>query len=346
MTKILKVGINGFGRIGRSIFRSNHQSLKFQVVAINDRNPDTKNIAYQLQYDTHYGRFPAQIEVENDSIIIDGSSIRIFHKNQIDNVDWAKFGCDVVIDASGVGLNVEKSPNVVAKGVKKVVVTHSPDNVDFTLIFGVNEDEYDGKIHNIISSSICDAVAAAPLIELIDNSIGINSGFLTTMHPYLNYQNLLDGPSDSWNWPGDIYHHYAVGRSSVGTLIPKPTSAVEAISRVLPHAAKNLKCMSYRIPTPVVGSANLNLQLAQDSSKKEIHNIIRTKIKGQARPIFAMSEEPLISVDFLGRDESLIYDKRWTEFASKRHVSMAFWYDNEWGYSSRVVDVAAFIVNQ
>jgi glyceraldehyde 3-phosphate dehydrogenase len=343
MTEMLRVGINGFGRIGRSIFKSNYQSSKFQVIAINDRNPDIKNIAYQLQYDTQYGRFPVQVEVKGETISVEEQNIPVFHEDQIDNVDWADLGCDVVIDASGVGLNVEKSPNVVAQGVKKVVVTHSPNNVDFTLIFGVNENEYDADKHNIVSSSICDAVAAAPLIKLIEDNIGIESGFLTTMHPYLNYQNLLDGPSESWNWPGDIYHHYAVGRSSVGTLIPKPTSAVDAISKVLPNTAQQLKCMSYRIPTPVVGSANLNLQLSQDSSKEEIHRLIRAQMGQQTLPVFAMSEEPLISVDFLGRDESLIYDQRWTDFASERHLSMAFWYDNEWGYSSRVVDVAAFV---
>ncbi len=347
MTRNLRhpvAAINGFGRIGRAIFRANHANPRLNIIAINDVNPDIGNVAYQLKYDSISGRFPGTVNVEDNSIIVSKKSVAIFNEKNMADVPWADLGVDVLIDSSGVFSNVASASQIVASGVSKVVVTHSPNNVDQTIILGVNEHEYDAANHHVISSSICDAVSAAPLLKLLDKKIGIESGFLTTLHPYLNYQNLLDGPSESWSWPGHIYHHYAVGRSSVGTLIPKPTSATDAIAKVLPSLQTRLRSTSFRIPTPVVGAANLSLQLERDSSVEEVHRLITDAIKVQRWPVFEFNMEPLISVDFAGSDCSINFDGRWTEFASPRHIYMVFWYDNEWGYSNRAIDVAAFVV--
>lgn len=344
MQSTVKVGINGFGRIGRAVFRVNHENPRFEVVAINDINPDAANLAYTLKYDTEYGRFKGGVDVSGGGLIVDGQKISVFHKSAIDDVPWADLGCEVVIDASGVHTNVEAAPEVISSGVNKVVVTHTYEGlVDFTMVLGVNEEDYDPSSQHVISSSICDSVAASPLIKLIDDKVGIDSGFLTTLHPWLSYQNVLDGPSISWTWPGQLYHHFAVGRSSVGTLIPKPTSAVQAISMVLPDVAEKLQCMSFRIPTPVVGAANLYLHLKEDTTVEAVHEWIEESIRSQSWPIFNTTLEPLVSVDFVGTSESLTLDKRWTEMSSPRHLFLVFWYDNEWGYASRVVDTVCLV---
>lgn len=340
-----RAAIVGFGRIGRALFRINEQRRLFNVVAINDINPDPKNLAYLLKFDSDYGRFNKKISVHGNTFKIGRRSIKIFHEPKIENLPWGALDVDLVIDASGVHRNVLAASKIIDNGVRKVIVTHSPNEVDQTLILGVNEEEYKPKKHNIISSSICDAVAVSPVLKTINNNFGIESGFLTTLHPWLFYQNLLDGPSVSWSKPGTVYYHYAVGRSSTKSLIPKPTSAIEATVKVLPRLEGRMRCMSFRIPTPVVGAANLYLRLKKDTSLKKVNKVFEKYVDKQQWPILHLSNDPLVSVDFLGAEYSAIVDQRWTDLAGKRHLYLVLWYDNEWGYSSHVLYLAEYIMS-
>jgi glyceraldehyde 3-phosphate dehydrogenase len=339
-----RAAIVGFGRIGRAIFRANHKKKYFEIAAINDINPDINNLSYLLQYDSHYGRFEGSVSADDRYLVVDGCQIPVFCETNISTVDWKNLEIDVVIDASGVHDNVLAAPKLIADGVPKIVITHSPDEVDHTIVFGVNENTYRPDEHNVVSSSICDAVAVAPVLRVIHDAVGIDSGFLTTLHPWLSYQNVLDGPSISWASPGTIYHHYAVGRASPGCLIPKPTSAVEATVKVLPEIDGLLQCMSFRIPTPVVGIANIYLQLSRGVEIAEVHSLFEEAARNQSRQVFSNNIDPLVSVDFVGSPFSAVVDHRWTALAGDRHLNLVLWYDNEWGYSSRVLDVAQLVV--
>jgi glyceraldehyde 3-phosphate dehydrogenase len=339
----MRVGLNGFGRIGRAIYRINNEKQSCEVVAVNDINPDTENMAYLLRYDSTYGRFDGNIEVDEPHLIVDGQKIRVTHERKIEDVDWAKLGVDLVIDASGVHDNVLAAKALTESGVRKVVVTHSPPEVDQTLVLGVNEASYDPDRHHVVSSSICDAVAAAPVLKHINDAIGVQTGFLTTLHPWLAYQNLLDGPSMSWAMPGALYQHYAIGRASPGSLIPKPTTAIEATLKVLPELTGAMQCMSFRIPTQTVGSANLYLSLKRSTTVDEVEALFKTVEGTQRWPIIHNTREPLVSVDVAGTEFSAVVDHRWTALSDGSHLFLVLWYDNEWGYCSRVVDLVSFL---
>ncbi len=342
----MRAAIVGFGRIGRAIFRINQKRGLFDIVAINDINPDNENIAYLLQYDSEYGRFEKEVTADDSNLYVNGGPVAVFHESRIQDVPWESLDVDVVIDSSGVHDNVLKAPDLIERGIKKVIITHSPDEVDHTLILGVNEETYNPAEHHVISSSICDAVAVAPVIKIIDEVFGIESGFLTTLHPWLSYQNLLDGPSISWSSPGEIYYHYAVGRGSTRALIPKPTSAVEAMLKVLPKFKGAFRCMSFRVPTPIVGAANIYLRLKRDGSVEEVHRAFEHYSSVQKWPIIRRIKEPLVSVDFLGCGYSATVDERWTDLAGDRHLYLVLWYDNEWGYSNHTLSVADYVVRK
>jgi len=271
---MIKVGINGFGRIGRAIFRVNLLKKYFDIVAINDINPNIDNIAYQLNYDTLYGPLDDKYKSINGTISNSTHSIKILNEKYIQDVPWKENGVDFVIDASGVYENVLEAAQVIEKGVKKVFITHSPDKVDFTMVLGANEHQLDVQGHNIISTSICDATALAPVLKTINNSFGIKTGYVTTLHPWLNYQNVMDGPASSWSVPGTIYHHFALGRSVDGNLIPKPTSAIDATCQALEGVTTDMVgSFSYRTPTAIVGSADITLFIEKDTSKQELIDI-------------------------------------------------------------------------
>jgi glyceraldehyde 3-phosphate dehydrogenase len=343
---VMRAAIVGFGRIGRAIFRINDKRGLFDIVAINDINPDNQNMAYLLQYDSEYGRFEKAVTADDSNLYVNGSPTALFHENRIHDIPWESLDVDVVIDSSGVHDNVSGAPCLIERGVKKVIITHSPDEVDHTLILGANEETYNPAEHHVISSSICDAVAVAPVIKMIDEAFGIESGFLTTLHPWLSYQNLLDGPSFSWSSPGEIYCHYAVGRGSTRGLIPKPTSAVEATLKVLPKFRGAFRCMSFRVPTPVVGAANIYLRLKGDASVEEVHRAFERYSSLQKWPIIRRTKEPLVSVDFLGCEYSSTVDERWTDLAGDRHLYLVLWYDNEWGYSNHALSVADYVLRE
>jgi glyceraldehyde 3-phosphate dehydrogenase len=348
---MIRVGINGFGRIGRAIFRANCEKQAFKVVAVNDINPDIGNIAYTLNYDSLYDRLrlPFRVDEEAGVIYTEQDSIAVFHESSIDEVPWEEADVDVVIDASGVLANVLASRAVVEKGrARKVMVTHSPnEGVDFTMVLGANEEQLDLERHDVIASSICDATAIAPVLKVMKEAFGIRSGYVTTLHPWLNYQNLMDGPASSWSVPGEIYHHYALGRSVIGNIIPKPTSAMQATCRVLEGVSEEMiGSFSYRTPTAIVGSADITLVTEQEVTREEVLAVFEKSEREQRWSILHSNIEPLVSLDFKKSEHSAVVDMRWTNVVGANVVKLVLWYDNEWGYASRVVDQVAFVSEQ
>jgi len=332
---MIKIGINGLGRIGRVLLRQILDSKKLKVVAINDLNPDINNIAYLIKYDSTYGRLKSDISVKKDEIFINNNKIKIFNKEKIDEVNWKKYKVDFLIDSSGIKKNLILSRKLKSK-VRNVIVTNSPGSkyVDKTLIYGVNDEEFDKSKDFLISSSICDATALAPVLKIIDKLFKIKKGFVTTLHPWLGYQNLLDGPSKSYAIPGEIIDNYALGRASPNVLIPKNTSAIKATYEVLPNLKNKFLANSFRIPTSIVSSADVVLELEKHPSKEKLIKYINN----YKPKIISLNNEALISSDFIKTEFSAFLDLR---FLNKldNYLKFTLWYDNEWGYSSKVIDL-------
>lgn len=342
---MLKIGINGFGRIGRAIFRTNMNKKFFEIVAINDINPDDENIAYQLNYDTLYDQLKDKFKAQNGHIYNGSYDLKIFHEKHIDEVDWRSKGVDIVIDASGILDNVLRSHATIEKqGVKKVIITHSPNEVDFTMVLGANENKLDLSKHNVISSSICDATAIGPVLKIIKENFGIVSGHLTTLHPWLGYQNLMDGPASSWSVPGEIYHHFALGRSAVGNMIPKPTSALSASCKVIDGlSSETIGSYSMRTPTHIVGSADITLLLEKKTTQRDVIRVFEDFSNSQKWDIINNNFEPLVSLDFKGSEFSANVDHRFTSLVQGTMLKLVLWYDNEWGYATKVCEQVKYI---
>jgi glyceraldehyde 3-phosphate dehydrogenase len=341
---MIRVGINGFGRIGRAIYRNNMERQLFDIVAINDINPDIENLCYTLQYDTTYGKLKEVVGHEGNNMVVGEKTSAVYCHTEINEVPWDDHDVDIVIDASGIKNNIDLQLNSSLK-VKNFIVTNAPSGYPEikTIIFGVNENEIDPYKQKVYSSSICDTIAFSPILKVLQELFRVDSGFLTTLHPWLSYQNLLDGPSVSWSQPGDIYSHYSLGRASTENLIPKSTSAILAAEAVFPNISNLIQSFSYRTPTKIVSSAVLILMADRDISVNEIKNRLLEVEKNQNTQVIKNSLEPLTSLDYAGEEYSVIIDHRWTKVENKRHLKMVYWYDNEWGYSSRVLDLVNHI---
>jgi glyceraldehyde 3-phosphate dehydrogenase len=338
----MKVGINGLGRIGRAIYRRSLEMDDIEICIINEANPDIRNIAYTLNYDTIYGPLRNPVVVDGDNLVVEGEGkIAVTNHSKISDVPWNDYDVDYVIESTGLKSNVSDSHTLINQNVcRRVFVTHAPsENVDFTMVLGCNENLIDIQKHKVIATSICDATAIAPIMELLDQKIGIKAGHVTTLHPWLSYQNLMDGSSSSWSVPGEIYHHYALGRSVVGNLIPKPTSAITATTQVLSRIKEeSIGSFSYRTPTAIVGSADLTLNLAQDVSVDDVNDILTEFKNNQKWDILQIMADPLVSLDFVNNPHSAVVDSRWTSVVGGNLLKMVLWYDNEAGYSMRVLD--------
>ena len=340
----MNIGINGFGRIGRAIFRMNHIDPQFKIVLINDIDPNIENHAYLLKYDTHYGKFNGTVNSDstNKHIIVNGENIYFEDKEEIDEVAWEKHGVDIIIDSSGIYKNVLNGKKLVDSGrVKNIVVTHSPkDGVDNTIIFGVNENTYD-KSQGIVSTSICDSNASGPVLHELENKFGVSHGFITTLHPWLSYQNLVDGSLSSVSSPGHFWEDFALGRASTESLIPKSTTLVKALSKVIPETAEKLDAISYRVPTGIVSSSDLTITLKNKVTAKEVNELF----ENYQNEFIGYQEDQAVSIDFKGIRESCFVDGRWTRVVNGDTVKLVLWYDNEWGYSHRVYDMVKLIIN-
>ena len=343
---MINVGINGFGRIGRAIYRINLKQNAFKVVLINDINPSVDNLAYMLKYDSTYGVLDLDVKNSNGSLQINNNEpVKIYHKQSIAEVPWEKYDVDILIDASGVHENLIYKKELKRKGIKHQIVTNTPDSdeIDRYVIMGVNEDRLIDNKSFLISSSICDANAVAPVLNKLNNEYEIDHGFLTTLHPWLSYQNLLDGPSRSFAYPGTIVDNFALGRASINALIPKTTSAIRASTKVLDFLDDKFQSLSFRVPTSIVSTADISVKLKRQTNKNDILNMFNTAEQKQKFNIIKNNTDPLISTDFIGSNYSAILDHRWTQINGSNYLKMILWYDNEWGYSYRVVDLVKLI---
>lgn len=341
--KILRVGLNGFGRIGRAIMRIASEFDDIKIIVVNDIEPDLENLGYLLRYDSVYGRFAKNIQINEGSISVDGTNIDFFSNQKIENVPWENYDLDIVIEASGVSHNVLGAKELTQTSrVPKIVVTNAHKSVDSTVVISVNDAEFNTDLHSVVSSSICDVNAIAPVLHFIDKHFGVDSALISTLHPWLSYQNLLDGPISSVASPGHSWSDYALGRSSVGNLIPKDTTAGGAAERVLPHLAGRIDAISYRVPTHIVSASDFSINLKKSVSISDLEDIFCRAAEIWPE-VIAVNKEALVSGDFVMTAQSCIIDLNKTKIVGGKFVKLISWYDNEWAYSNRVLDVARLI---
>ena len=340
---MIRVGINGFGRIGRAFFRINLKNKLYKIEAINDIDPDLNNIAYLLKHDSTYGKIEEEVTIIGKKIQVGDKNISVYNEKKISSIPWENHDIDVVIDSSGIYHNVMDSKNLIGR-VKKVIVTHSPkDGIDITLMNGVNEKKYNPNKHHIISSSICDANAVSPFIKVIEEFCGIENGNITTLHPWLSYQNLLDGNLKSISSPGHFWTDYALGRSSLNTMIPKKTSLMSALHKDFKNINSKINAMSFRTPTSIVSIADGTFLLKENVSKNDVIEMLR-KFSKKYPSVIYLNENPLVSVDFLKSEFASNIDLRWLETNGKL-LKFVIWYDNEWGYASVTYNLVKLILH-
>ena len=333
---MIRIGINGFGRIGRLIARINALKNVYKLVAINDINPHADNLAYLFKYDSTYGKFDGEVTSNEKTININHQKIAFFSNPEINNDDWKNVSPDVIIDSSGVEGNVIGGKNLINDStIKKIIVTHCSDNVDREIILGVNDNDILSSDH-IVSNSTCDANAIAHVLRWFNEEYGIDNGSVTTLHPWLSYQNLTDGASLSQSKPGVIWNDYALGRASSASLIPKETTAVRACEKVIPEIIGKILCFSYRIPTDIVASSDVVLNLQKTPSYHEVKQFLEEKIRKSK--YVKGNYESLVSLDYEREEASAVIDMQWVKVQNGL-VKMMLWYDNEWGYSTRVLDL-------
>lgn len=337
---MMRVGINGFGRIGRVLTRVLWARGDHAVVHVNDLNPDMANFAYLLRYDSNYGRFSGTVATEGDRLALAGEgrdwTISTSVAQDAAQAPWADAGCDVLIESSGVTENFAACHNVTRApgGPGRAIITQIAQSADGAVIRGVSGADRPAPEWRVIAGSTCDANAIAPVLDRIQQAIGIDHVFLTTIHPWLSYQNLTDGPPSAQSVPGGYISDYALGRASAGSLIPKNTTAGEAVMQAVPALRGKIQSHSYRSPTSVVGYADLGITLKRAADRLEVIDALE-----MLAPVFALSEEPLVSVDLVGDPHSATVDLRWLDIADGHRLRLVLAYDNEWGYSNRIADL-------
>lgn len=334
---MVKVGINGFGRIGRNVFKAlvDKYEKEIEIVAINDLT-DPKTLAHLLKYDTLYGKFSGTVEATENSIIVNGKEIRIFAERDPKNIPWGLQGADVVIESTGLFTDATKAKAHIEAGAKKVLISAPAKNEDITIVLGVNEDKYDAKNHNIISNASCTTNCLAPFAKVLDEKFGILQGLMTTIHSYTNDQKILDAPHK------DLRRARAAGEA----MIPTTTGAAKAVALVLPQLKGKLNGMAVRVPTPTVSMTDLVCELGKSVTVEEVNAALRESAEGELKGILGFSDEPLISMDFRGDERSSIVDGLSTMVMGDNLVKVVAWYDNEWGYSNRLADLTKYVADR
>ena len=334
----LRVGIHGLGRIGRAVFRIQHDRRDFDIVLINEINPDIHNIAYLLNHDSLYGGLKPPIQVKQQQLCQGAQMIAVSHCPDITQAPWQAHGVDVIVDASGTD-NAERLIHW-HNFPGWTISTHACHRQQLhTIVFGVNEQTFQPALQRRLSSSICDTVALAPLVKLLEQHYGIAHGRLTTLHPCLSSQHLLDSAALAGSAHDDTLSHYTLGRSALNNLLPKTTSAVLAADAVLPGLSTRMQGFSYRVPTSSVSSAVLDVSLCHPATVDTVHQHLHTLAQQQRHAIIQLDTTPKVSQDYCGNAHSVCVDQRWTTIQAEQQLRLVYWYDNEWGYSARVVDL-------
>jgi glyceraldehyde 3-phosphate dehydrogenase len=327
-----RIAINGFGRIGRMVFRQAILEKRLDVVAINASYP-AETLAHLIKYDTNHGTFQGDVIPLDNELLVNGKRVKLLSNRNPDQLPWKELGIDIVIEATGKFNSREKAALHLDAGAKKVILTAPGKNEDVTIVMGVNEEMLDISRHDIISNASCTTNCLAPVAKVLDDKFGIESGLMTTIHSYTNDQKNIDNPHK------DLRRARACGQS----IIPTTTGAAKAISLVLPHLKGKLHGMALRVPTPNVSLVDLVVDLKQDVSIDDINNAFKAAASGSLKGILDFTMEPLVSVDFNSNAHSAIIDGLSTMVMGTRKVKVLAWYDNEWGYSSRVLDLSLFV---
>src|SRR5262245_26772096 len=331
----IKVGINGFGRIGRNVFRAAMNRGDLDFVAVNDIT-DTRTLAHLLKYDSVLGNLEADIKASDKSITVNGDEFQVFSERDPGKIDWASVGAEVVIESTGLFTNREHAAKHLHDSVKKVIITAPAKNEDVTVVLGVNEKAYDPREHQVISNASCTTNCLAPIAKVLHDNLTIRKGLMNTVHSYTNDQRLLDLPHS------DLRRARAASLS----IIPTSTGAAKAIGLVLPELKGKLDGISLRVPTPNVSIVDFVAEVDKNTSKEEVNAAMKKAAEGPLKGILQYSEEPLVSVDFRGNPHSSILDAPYTSVIEGNMVKLLSWYDNEWGYSCRVVDLIKYIAEQ
>lgn len=334
---MVKVAINGFGRIGRNVFKALVKNYKdeLQVVAINDlTSPAT--LAHLLKYDSLYGKFDGTVEAKETSIVVNGNEIKIFAERDPKNIDWNSTGAEIVIESTGLFTDGEKANAHLGGSVKKVLISAPAKNEDKTIVMGVNHEEYDPANHNIISNASCTTNCLAPFAKVLDENFGIESGLMTTIHAYTGDQRVLDAP----------HKDLRRARAAAESMIPTTTGAAKAVALVLPQLKGKLNGMAVRVPTPTVSLTDLVFTVKKDVTVEEINAALKKAAEGELKGILGYSEEPLVSIDYRGDERSSIVDALSTSVIDNRLVKVVSWYDNEYGYSHRLADLTKFVADR
>jgi glyceraldehyde 3-phosphate dehydrogenase len=328
----IRVGINGFGRIGRLAFRAALEDRDIDFVAVNDLT-DAKTLAYLLKYDSIHGILQAEVRDHEDTLVVNGKSIKILAKKDPKELPWSQLGVDLVVESTGRFTDREGASRHLSAGAKRVIISAPAKDADVTLVLGVNEHMYDPKVHQVISNASCTTNCLAPVAKVLLESFGIRHGLMTTIHSYTNDQQLLDLP----------HKDLRRARAAALSMVPTSTGAAKALHLVLPQLKGKMDGMAIRVPTPNVSVVDLTVETEQDCDAASVNAAFRRASEGPLKGILAYSEAPIVSVDQNDDPHSATFDAPLTAVLERRMVKVIAWYDNEWGYSCRLRDLIKFI---
>ena len=329
----IKVGINGFGRIGRSFLRAAlEQNADIEIVGINDLT-DAATLAHLLKYDSTLGKLQVTVAEGQDGIVVDGRAIRVTAERNPADLPWSELGVDVVIESTGVFTDAEKARAHLAAGARKVIISAPATNQDLTIAFGVNDGEFDPERHDIVSNASCTTNCLAPLAKVLNDALGIETGLMTTVHAYTQDQNLQDGP----------HKDLRRARAAAGNIVPTSTGAAKAIGQVLPELKGKLDGYALRVPVTVGSVTDLTVTVSRETTVEEVNALFAKAAEGALAGILRYTEEPIVSSDIVTDPASCIFDAGLTKVIGGTQVKVAGWYDNEWGFSNRVVDTVLLI---
>lgn len=330
-----KIGINGFGRIGRNVFRASLSKADIEIVAINDLT-DAKTLAHLLKYDSVHGIFDAEVKAGENCIYVNGKEIKVIAEMDPAKLPWGELGVDIVVESTGRFTQRDKAAAHLAAGAKKVIISAPAKEEDITIVMGVNHDKYDAANHHVISNASCTTNCLAPFAKVLNDNFGIKRGLMTTVHAYTNDQRILDLPHK------DLRRARAAGQS----IIPTTTGAARAVALVLPELKGKLNGFAMRVPTPNVSVVDLVAELEKPATAEEINAKLKEAAEGELKGVLGYTDEPLVSKDFCGNANSSIVDGLSTMVIEDNMVKVVSWYDNEWGYSNRVLDLASYIASK
>lgn len=328
----VKVGINGFGRIGRILLRNALEKPELQVVAINDPFIETTYAAYMLKYDSSHGLFKGDIEVDGQNLVVNGKPIRFYAERNPADIKWSETGAEYIVESTGVFTTIDKAKAHLQGGAKKVIIS-APSADAPMYVMGVNHEKYDGSV-DVLSNASCTTNGLAPLAKVINDNFGIAEGLMTTVHSYTATQKTVDGPSGK-DWRG--------GRGAAQNIIPSSTGAAKAVGKVIPSLNGKITGMSFRVPTANVSVIDLTVRLEKAATYEEITAAIKKAADGELKGVLAYTNDDIVSTDMLGNNNSSVFDIKAGISLNPNFVKLVSWYDNEWGYSRRVLDLLAHV---